>query len=197
VGRGAQGRAGSGEAVTLTSVRVFFATIVTVHAVCTVFLLLPERRLLGGTIPREGRPAIAQPIGDPFLPLLNVAALVTPQATPGKGGMVPPVKVLLVGDATAWRFMGPVEYCTVFDTNFFAETLRSPQDPQRTLDWLQSRGIRYIWIDGSEVERLRRTYGFDEAVTKESIARLSEAGIVDTEAVLGAGITVMRVPEKR
>ena len=43
------------EGITLTGVRIFFATIVTVHALCTVFLLLPERRLLGGTIPREGR----------------------------------------------------------------------------------------------------------------------------------------------
>jgi len=195
VGRGAQGSNGPSEGITLAGVRIFFGTIVAAHALCTVFLLLPEWRLFGGTNQQEGKPPLVQPIGELFGRMLNVAAEVKRPANAKEAATIKPEKVLLVGDATAWRFVGPVEYCTVFDTNRFAQTLRTG-DPHKTLAWLQEEGIRYIWIDGMEVERLRRTYGFDDAVTKEAIARLKEVGIEDTEAVEGTGITILRVPGK-
>jgi hypothetical protein len=118
---------------------------------------------------------------------------------------VAPEKVLLLGDAKAWLFVGPVEYYTVFDTNPPLELLG--KDPRGLTAWLRGRGVKYVWVNWSELARLNETYGLDLEVPREGSwmekvpklaevygPRLKEAGLEDTQVSPTALITVYRVP---
>jgi hypothetical protein len=86
-----------------------------------------------------------------------------------------------------------VRYSTVFNRNLLSAVLRK-QTPAERLALLKEQGIRLIWINWAEVERLRRTYGFDPAITPEAVKTLAEAGVREVP-VEAAGLTLLRVPE--
>jgi len=168
---------------------------------CTIFLLLPEVGLLGGTAHREGTPPQPQPIGEAFERQINVALLARaelqhPPATIDPAQIPAPECVLLVGDATAWRYAGradQVVYSTVFNRSLLTEVLMLDDNPKR-LDLLHSRGIHFILINWTEVDRLRKTYGFDPRITPEAVQTLTAAGLTDIH--LGVqGLTLLRVPD--
>ena len=155
LGRGAQGLHLT-EGLAVSTLRIASAVLVAIHALCAAFLLLPEAGLLGGVVGRDLQRSPAPFIGQPFARLINVQQMVEHPAAPASDERIT-AKVLLLGDATAWRFPGPVEYCTVFDRNPFLELLGSgnPDNAGKCLAWLHEHAIRYIWIDWSEVTRLR------------------------------------------
>ncbi|HEY4328765.1 MAG TPA: hypothetical protein VGN88_03445 [Phycisphaerae bacterium] len=197
-GRGVQGlhiQAGAqGAGIVAAACRILAGTLLGLGALASVFLLLPEAHLLGGLRPvgpRENPATMVSPIGDPFFRALNIAAMVQhPDAkmdTPS-----PPAKVLLVGTATAWQFIGDVEYATVFDVQPFAQVL---SDPAQALGWLRERHIRYVVIDWREISRLAATYGFDPRITPEAVAKLAAAGVEDVHFSADNSVTVLRVPE--
>ena len=196
VGLGVQSL-GQSEGIPLSALRIAAGTVVALHTLCTAFLLLPEANLLGGLV---GRNANANPllIGKSFSVLINVSG-----AAEHPDAMIPvdePItgRVLLLGDATAWRFVGQVEYHTVFDKDPFLDILRAG-DARKTVAWLQQRDIRYLWIDWSEVARLRATYGFDpppSALTPATIDPLLRAGVEDTHISERPSISILRVPPK-
>jgi len=61
--------------------------------------------------------------------------------------------------------------------------------------WLKANGVRYVVVSWSEVDRLRKTYGFDADVTREAMAALEKAGLTDTHAGDAAGWQILRVGE--
>jgi hypothetical protein len=201
----AQGR-GTAEALIVGGLRVVVATALGVHALCTIFLLLPEAGLLGGTANLAagggggGGGPPPQPIGQLFENQVNVALLARPDLLHG-GPLDPasipdPETVLLVGDATAWRYAGradQVRYSTVFNRNLLSAVLAEPAPPAR-LALLHKEGIRFILINWSEIDRLRRTYGFDPAITPDAVKTLAAAGLkeIPTDA---PGLTLLEVPK--
>jgi hypothetical protein len=189
------------EILLIGGLRVAVATALAIHAMCTIFLLLPEVGLLGGTAHAEGTAPPPQPIGQVFEQQINVALMGHPELQ-RPGGMVDPSqipepeRVLLVGDATAWRYAGradQVVYSTVFNRSLLGDVLALDDNAKR-LDLLHARGIHWILINWPEIERLRRTYGFDPRITPEAVQSLTAAGL--TEVNLGAhGLTLLHVPD--
>jgi hypothetical protein len=202
VGRGVQGLRTQREVVGVTGLRIVAGTIVALHALAAGLVLLPEAGLMGGVLLQEGRSAKA-PIGELFFGMNNVAAAVENRGR-ATAEPVEPEKVLLLGEARAWLFVGPVEYYTVFDTNEPLELLR--QDPQKLAAWLRERGVKYVWVNWSELARLNDTYGLDLEVPREGtwmekvpglVERygpgLREAGLEDTQVSPTGLVTVYRV----
>jgi hypothetical protein len=202
VGRGVQGLRTQREVVGVAGLRIVAGTVVALHALAAGFVLLPEAGLLGGVLRPEG-PGAKAPIGEMLYGMNNVAAAVENRGR-ATAEPVAPEKVLLLGDAMAWLFVGPVEYYTVFDTNPPLEMLR--KDPGKLTAWLQGRGVKYVWVNWSELARLNDTYGLDLAVPREGSwteqvpklvevygPLLKEAGLEDTQVSPTALITVYRV----
>ena len=141
--------------------------------------------------------APAQPIGV-FAPKLNLAGIARLAQRPGAqdADQVPPETSLLVGTATAWRYAGgpgQVVYNTVFDHNLLGDALRDG-GPAGAVAMLRRRGIRFILIQWPEVERLRRTYGYDEAITPDAVAGLKAAGLAEIPLQGADGMTLLQVP---
>ncbi len=184
----------------LGGLRVLIATGAGLHALATVFLLLPEVGLLGGVHARNDAPPPALAIGD--LQTINVSAAVKmlehPSADDIDMSKLPaPDPVLLVGDSRAWLFQGKVYYSTVFNRSLISDALRQ-KDPAAAIAFLRARGIRFVWINWSEVDRLRRDYAFDPAITPEAFAPWATAGAaqipLDHQGPNFRGITLLRLP---
>ncbi len=189
------------EVLFVGGLRVVVATAIAIHAMCTIFLLLPERGLLGGTAHPEGAAPPPQPIGQLFEQQINVSMLGHPELQ-RPGAMLDPAQipapetVLLVGDATAWRYAGRADqviYSTVFNRNLLGDILALDDNAKR-LELLHAKGIHWILINWPEIDRLRRTYGFDPRITPEAMQSLTAAG--PTEVKLGVqGLTLLHVPD--
>jgi len=129
------------------------------------------------------------PIGELFERVVNVAALVEP---PAKGEAMPVGKVLMVGNAAPLFWEGEIVYNTTFDRNLLGDALRAG-GAEGAARWMREAGINYVFIDWSEVNRLRSTYGFDEAITPEAVEGLVKAGIRPVQAEVPANITILQV----
>jgi hypothetical protein len=189
-GRGVQGLHTIREVMPITGLRIVTGTLVALHALGVGFVLLAETGLLGGVMvpPRTAAPP-APPIGELFTRVVNLAqALEHPEG----GVVVPPRQVLLVGEDWAWLYEGDVDYFTTFDSHPFARLLG---DPPRALAWLREHHVRYVVVNWSEVQRLRGTYGFDAAVTREAVAALVSAGAEDTQQQIWPNKTILRIGE--
>jgi hypothetical protein len=185
---GSQGLGESG-GLSVGVLAILISVVVGVQALCCSFLLLPEADLLGGTVAREGRAARVQPIG--ILLGRNLVA-----EFEGMGELPerqqPHGTVLLVGDAAPLWYEGTVVYNTVFDRNELAEQLRAG-GAVGAVKWLRERGVNYVVVNWPEVERLRGTYGFDEAITPAAIDGLIQAGLEVVPAPGWKGVVVLRV----
>ncbi len=85
-------------------------------------------------------------------------------------------KVYLVGLATPLFYNQPVIYNTVFDHNPLAQALSSG-GPAEGIRMLREKHVRYVVVSWSEIDRLRRTYGYPDAITRESFEKLTRAGL--------------------
>lgn len=111
-------------------------------------------------------------------------------------------KVLMVGDARRFYLDRGVDYCVVFNRNPFADAAaRLP--PEALMGWLRERQYRYVYVDWSEMHRLRTTrYGFWPSIDAALFTRLSEAGLHPQEHFQPHGhqnpyATLFRVPPDR
>jgi len=138
-------------------------------------------------LPKHNAAPPPPPIGE-----LRVDNLAADLEHPAGSVEVPPRKILLVGTAWAWMYIGDVDYFTVFDSHPFVRALA---DPQKAVAWLRDNHVRYVLVNWSEVDRLRGTYGFDPAVTRESIAALVPAGVQEVPTEMGPNVTILRVAE--
>ncbi|MFH1418440.1 MAG: hypothetical protein ABII12_09180 [Planctomycetota bacterium] len=96
-------------------------------------------------------------------------------------------RVLMVGDARRYYLSKGVDYCVVFNRNPFAEAA-GRLSADELIDWLRRQGYRHVYVDWSEMHRLRSTrYGFWTAVDAELFQRLCESGLrpVDSFSLSG------------
>ncbi|MCG8406827.1 MAG: hypothetical protein MI923_16645 [Phycisphaerales bacterium] len=90
-------------------------------------------------------------------------------------------KLLMVGDARRFYFNPGVDYCVVFNRNPFAEAAEA-LSPTELLEWLRHRRYAYVYVDWSEMHRLRNSrYGFWKSVTANLFNDLRNAGLTPIE----------------
>jgi len=90
-------------------------------------------------------------------------------------------KVLMVGDARRFYLDRGIDYCVVFSSNPFAEAA-ARLTPHELIDWLAAHGYDFVYVDWSEMHRLRSTrYGFWPFLDAALFERLSEAGLLPVE----------------
>lgn len=106
----------------------------------------------------------------------------------------PQGRVLLEGDARSLFLQPDTIYFTVFDRNRLGDALRA-LGPRGAVGWLQSQGVDFVVVSWPEIQRLRSTYGFDEAITPEAFAAMERAGLsVYRDYPPTPGITIFVVP---
>lgn len=90
-------------------------------------------------------------------------------------------KVLLVGEARRFYLSEGVDYCVVFNRNPFAEAA-GKRSSVELLAWLQDQGYAYVYVDWSEMRRLRNSrYGFWRPLTRELFDELTRVGLQRVE----------------
>jgi len=213
MGRGVQGLHFAAEGVPASALRILAGTLIGIEAIATGFLLLPEAHLLGGVIDLKApanHPPDAPPIGEIFGPdvIVNLAEFAAGPDATRAGKPIPPEKSFLLGGATAWTFLGPVDYRTVFDTNPLLDALAA-NHADVALDFLQKDGVHLLYIDWSELARLEATYHLETGVPYGAAATLparsaalmtaytpllERAGIHDTHGSPVPWATLFRVP---
>jgi hypothetical protein len=110
-------------------------------------------------------------------------------------------KVLMVGDGRRFYLSRGVEWCVVFNRNPFAEAAAG-RTPAGLLDWLREEGYGHVYVDWSEMHRLRSSrYGFWESIDRDLFGRLAEVGLQPVENFSIDGhrapyATLFKVPEK-
>ena len=82
--------------------------------------------------------------------------------------------VLLVGEARTFELTVPCEYAVVFNRHPLADAAQTLNDPQAIIGWLRERGTTHVYVNWSEMARLRRTYGFYPEVTPAMFEQLQE-----------------------
>jgi hypothetical protein len=104
-------------------------------------------------------------------------------------------RLLTVGDAAVFDLTIPVLYNTCFDDCIF-EQLAKDKTPQEVRAAFRSRDIAYVYVNWSEIDRYRHTYGFSEFVQPAVFERLVAEGILEPlpriEGSSGAGYRVKR-----
>jgi len=86
-------------------------------------------------------------------------------------------KFLMIGDARAFYFKRPVDYCVVFNRNPFVEAIRSSATDADVYGWLHGRGYTHLLVNWGEVNRLRDTYGFPPEIAPVLFEKLQAAGL--------------------
>ncbi|WP_164101095.1 hypothetical protein [Candidatus Laterigemmans baculatus] len=85
-------------------------------------------------------------------------------------------RILIVGDAAVFDYEVPLSYSTTFDRSPLAEVIERPES-----EWsaaLAEQGHTHLLVHWGEIQRLRSTYGFDERITPELVARMLRAGAI-------------------
>lgn len=99
----------------------------------------------------------------------------------------------LEGDSATLYMHGHYIYNTVFNRNRLARALAAG-GASGALHWLQSHKINYVILDWPEIYRLRKTYGFNPAVTPRNVEALIRAGLEPVPVKTLRGIQIFRVP---
>lgn len=87
-------------------------------------------------------------------------------------------RVLLVGDARPFYVQRETGYCVVFNADPFATTLDESPRIEDVITWLRGRGYTHVFVNWSEIARLRRSrYGFPESICELSFEELEDAGM--------------------
>jgi hypothetical protein len=82
----------------------------------------------------------------------------------------------LVGEAAVFYIDRQIHYTVPFSRDPWLE-FAATADASQCLDWLRDRHVSHVVFSWSEIERLRRTYGFSGIVTHDWVARLKQAGL--------------------
>jgi hypothetical protein len=89
--------------------------------------------------------------------------------------------ILMIGDAKAFYFRRPVEYCVVFNRSPLVTMLEVGSSPAEVVAWLTERGYTHLLVNWSEIARLRGSrYGFPGVVNRAVVGRLASGGLVRT-----------------
>lgn len=87
-------------------------------------------------------------------------------------------KTLLIADnSRLFYIQRPMVYHSAFDASMLGDLIRQhPSDPAAVTRELKAQGITHVWLHGPELGRLMTTYGFDAAITPESLTALIQTG---------------------
>jgi hypothetical protein len=166
--------------------RVWARFLLACQAAFCALLLRPEAGLFLGPVDADHAPLIGRVLNLPEDWFLNgpaAASVFSPADT-----------FYLEGTSTPLYFQGHVIYSTVFDRNLLAQVL-DEKGPAAALAWLQKQGVNYLIVDWNEIDRLRRTYGFDAAITPPAILAMEVYGLAPLKYQTPAGIEIYQVPQ--
>lgn len=86
-------------------------------------------------------------------------------------------RILVVADARRLYLRPGADTCVVFNRNPFAEAAER-MSANDLIDWLRSQDYAYVYVDWSEMHRLRDSrYGFWASLTRDLFTRLEQAGL--------------------
>lgn len=87
-------------------------------------------------------------------------------------------RLLLIGQAQAYRFERPIAYATCFNTPPGEDNLRGMSSEQQ-LNWLAENGFTHVLVQWSEVDRYRSpgNYGFSNWPTHTELQTMVEQGV--------------------
>lgn len=110
-------------------------------------------------------------------------------------------RVLVVADARRYYLGAGADYHVVFNRNPFAEAA-AERSPAELIDWLREHEYDFVYVDWSEMARLRNSrYGFWKSIDRGLFERLMAAGLRPVEDFTvgeNAGVysTLFEVPRK-
>lgn len=100
-------------------------------------------------------------------------------------------KTLIVADNQGlYRIDRPMVYASAFDRNPLADLMGQPRD--QVVAALREHGFTHLYVGYSEMQRLHDSYGFDEALTVESMRELVEGWPVVSRV---GGSVLVAIPE--
>src|SRR5262249_38390911 len=103
----------------------------------------------------------------------------------------------LVGDAAVFYVDRRSHYTVVFNRDPWIEFAAS-HTPAECVAWLRERAVTCVVFNWSEIERLRKTYGFSDRVTQTWETNLESAGLLrvtpPTDSGLPSSTHVYRIP---
>jgi hypothetical protein len=82
----------------------------------------------------------------------------------------------LVGEAAVFYIDRQIHYTVPFSRDPWLE-FAATADARQCLNWLRDQRVSHVVFSWSEIDRLRRTYGFSSVVTHTWVARLEQAGL--------------------
>jgi hypothetical protein len=106
----------------------------------------------------------------------------------------PQSRIYLEGFDAPLYVHGHIIYNTVFNRNRLARYYAA-HGADATIHWLQSKHVRLVVFDWSEIARLRHTYGFNKVVTPRMAEALVKSGLRPIDAKLAAAISIFAVPK--
>ena len=86
-------------------------------------------------------------------------------------------RLLMVGEARAFYMPENVDYHVVFNRNPLAEAVAEAREDEDINRWLNEHGYTHLLVNWTEMERLRKTYGFWGELTAPLFQRLEEFGL--------------------
>ncbi len=106
-------------------------------------------------------------------------------------------RLLQVGDVRPYNFPAGTAYASVWERGPLTQIAEQTQDPSEIMRHLHvEHSVTHIWINWSEIRRLRQTYGWWESVDEKLIDSLVAAGAVRIDlpnAATWAGRPVVEV----
>ncbi len=100
--------------------------------------------------------------------------------------------IYLEGYSSPLYVRGRVIYNTVFNRNKLARAFKRG-GPAGAVAWLRRQGVNYLIVDWNEVDRLRRTYGFDPLITPHNIKAMIPLGLIPLAVKTAPGIQIFEV----
>ncbi len=93
----------------------------------------------------------------------------------------PDARILSVGDARAFYFEKPNDYCVVFNRSPFEAVAESAKNPAEIIEWLIQEQYTHVFVNWWEIGRLRASsYGFPNVIDPNLFKRLEIAGLQRT-----------------
>ncbi len=98
----------------------------------------------------------------------------------------------LVGEAAVYYIDREIHYTVAFSQDPWLDRAAGGTGPDECLDWLRRRNVSHVVFSWSEIDRLRRTYGFCDFVRRDWVAGLERAGLrrVETDALAPGAASV-------
>ena len=100
--------------------------------------------------------------------------------------------IYLEGYSSPLYVHGRVIYNTVFNRNMLARAFKRG-GARGAMAWLRRQGVNYLILDWNEVQRLRRTYGFDPVITPRNINAMIPLGLIPLAVKTAPGIQIFEV----